>query len=175
MGILRTKRLATLAVLISVGMILSYVESLIPVFVAIPGVKLGLANTVAVFALYILGASDAAIVSIVRAVLSSLLFGSFTTLLYSTAGALLSVLVMIIARRALRLSSVGVSAVGGVFHNLGQTLAAAAVLRTGAVFFYFPVLIISGVLAGTVIGTAAGLIVKRLEKILKLQRKDNKR
>lgn len=158
----QTKRLATLSVLVALGLILSYIEALIPAFVAIPGVKLGLANTVSVFALYMLGIPSAVIVSLLRVTLSSLLFGSTLSLLYSFVGALTSLAAMILAKRILRFSSVGVSALGGVFHNLGQTLAAAAVLENLGVFFYFPVLIISGVIAGVVIGTAAGILVKRL-------------
>ena len=163
-----TKKIAVLAVLVSVGMVLSYFESLIPPFVAIPGVKLGLANTVTVFALYILGIPEAVTVSLLRVVLSSLLFGSFTQLLYSTVGAILSLIVMIAAMRLMRLSTVTVSALGGVFHNLGQTLAAVLVLRTLGVFFYFPVLIISGVVAGIVIGTASGILMKRMQKPLNI-------
>lgn len=160
----KTKRLTALSVLVSLGMIFSYVESLVPAFVAIPGVKLGLANTVVVFAIYILGISDAALVSFLRVALSSLLFGSTLSLLYSTVGALLSLLVMIVAKRVIRLSPIGVSALGGVFHNFGQTLTASIVLESAGVFFYFPVLIISGVISGVVIGIVAGIIIKRLDK-----------
>ena len=162
----KTKRLVTLSVLVALGMIFSYIESLIPAFVAIPGVKLGLANTVVVFAIYMLGVFDAALISILRVALSSLLFGNTLSLLYSTVGALLSLLVMITAKRWIRLSPVGVSALGGVFHNLGQTLTAAIVLESIGVFFYFPVLIIAGVVAGVVIGTIAGIIIKRLDKTI---------
>ena len=158
----QTKKIATLSVLVALGLILSYVEALIPAFVAIPGVKLGLANTVSVFALYMLGIPSAIAVSLLRVTLSSLLFGSTLSLLYSTAGALMSLGIMILAKRLLRFSPIGVSALGGVFHNLGQTLTAAIVLENLGVFFYFPVLIISGVIAGIVIGTAAGILVKRL-------------
>ncbi len=164
---MNTKRLATLAMLVSVGMILSYIESLLPAFVAIPGVKLGLANIASVFALYMLSAPAALLVSLLRVCLSSLLFGSALSLLYSTVGALASLGVMTLAKRYLRFSPVGVSALGGVFHNLGQTLMAAAVLENLGVFFYFPTLLISGVVAGIVIGTVTGVLTKRLEKILK--------
>ena len=163
----KTRRLATLSVLVALGMILSYIEALVPPFVAIPGVKLGLANTVTVFALYILCVRDAAAVSLIRVLLSSLLFGNAVSLLYSLVGAALSLFVMALAKSCFRFSPVGVSALGGVFHNLGQTLTAAAVLRSLGVFYYFPVLVISGVLAGVVIGIAAGLTAKRLEKFFK--------
>ena len=164
----KTRRIATLSVLIALGMILSYVEALVPAFVAIPGVKLGLANTVTVFALYMLGVPDAAITSLIRVLLSSLLFGNTVSLLYSIVGAALSLGVMILAMRDIMISPIGVSALGGVFHNLGQTLTAAIVLSSLGVFFYFPVLIISGTLAGIVIGTVAGIIAKRLGDVLKM-------
>lgn len=162
----QTRKTVTLSALVALGLILSYVESLFPVFIAIPGVKLGLANTVSVFALYMLGIPYAITVSLLRVVLSSLLFGSTLSLLYSLVGAVMSILTMIVAKRVLRFSSVGVSALGGVFHNLGQTLAAAAVLENLGVFFYFPVLIVSGVVSGVVIGTAAGMLVGRLSAFM---------
>ena len=162
----QTRKTVTLSALVALGLILSYVETLIPVFVAIPGVKLGLANTVSVFALYILGIPYAITVSLLRVLLSSLLFGSSLSLLYSLVGAVAALGVMIFAKRVLRFSTVGVSALGGVFHNLGQTLAAAVVLENLGVFFYFPVLIVSGVVSGVVIGTAAGILVKRLSAFM---------
>ena len=161
-----TKKIVILSALVALGLILSYVESLIPAFIAVPGVKLGLANTVSVFALYMLGATSAALVSFLRVALSSLLFGSTLSLLYSLVGAAFSLAIMIFAKRVLKFSAVGVSALGGVFHNLGQTLAAAVVLENLGVFFYFPILIISGVTAGVVIGTASGILVKRLSVIM---------
>ena len=167
----KTRRFVTLAVLVSLGMILSYIEALLPSFVPVPGVKLGIANTVTVFLLYMLGIPEAAIVSFLRVLLSSLLFGNTVSLLYSLVGAFLSFAAMVAARWVLKLSSVGVSALGGVFHNLAQTVLAAIIFKNLAVFYYFPILIISGVIAGVVIGTAAGIIVKRLEKILRLRRK----
>lgn len=162
----QTRKTVTLSALVALGLILSYVETLIPVFVAIPGVKLGLANTVSVFALYMLGIPYAITVSLLRVLLSSLLFGSSLSLLYSLVGAVAALGVMIFAKRVLRFSTVGVSALGGVFHNLGQTLAAAVVLENLGVFFYFPVLIVSGVVSGVVIGTAAGILVKRLSAFM---------
>ena len=162
----QTRKTVTLSALVALGLILSYVETLIPVFIAIPGVKLGLANTVSVFALYMLGIPYAITVSLLRVLLSSLLFGSSLSLLYSLVGAVAALGVMIFAKRVLRFSTVGVSALGGVFHNLGQTLAAAVVLENLGVFFYFPVLIVSGVISGVVIGTAAGILVKRLSAFM---------
>ena len=164
---MQTKKLATAAMLTATAMMLSYVESLIPAFVAIPGIKIGLANIVTVFALYTIGWRGAICVSLVRVCLSSLLFGNATGFFYSLMGALLSFVGMLILSRMRFFSSVAVSSVGGVLHNVGQIFAAALVLETAAVFVYLPVLFISGTIAGVVIGIAAGLLVKRLEKIIK--------
>ena len=164
---MQTKKLATAAVLTATAMMLSYVESLIPAFVAIPGIKIGLANIVTVFALYTIGWRGAICVSLVRVCLSSLLFGNVTGFFYSLMGAVLSFLGMLLLSKVKLFSPVAVSSVGGVLHNVGQIFAASLVLETAAVFAYLPVLLISGTLAGVVIGVAAGLLTKRLEKIVK--------
>ena len=164
---MKTKKLATAAVLTATAMMLSYVESLIPAFVAIPGIKIGLANIVTVFALYTIGWRGAICVSLVRVCLSSLLFGNVTGFFYSLTGALLSFLGMLLLSRISLFSPVAVSSFGGVLHNVGQIFASALVLETAAVFTYLPILLISGTIAGVVIGIAAGLLVGRLEKIVK--------
>ena len=164
---MKTKKLATAAVLTATAMMLSYVESLIPAFVAIPGIKIGLANIVTVFALYTIGWRGAICVSLVRVCLSSLLFGNVTGFFYSLTGALLSFLGMLLLSRISLFSPVAVSSFGGVLHNVGQIFASALVLETAAVFTYLPILLISGTIAGVVIGVAAGLLAKRLEGIVK--------
>ena len=87
---METRKIARMGLLVALSMILSYVESLIPAFVAVPGVKVGLANIVVIFALYTLGPIEALTVSLLRVILSSFLFGSVLSLLYSLSGALLS-------------------------------------------------------------------------------------
>ena len=119
----KTKRLVLLAMLTAVAMILSYVESLLP-SVGIPGVKMGLANIAVIFALFRFGWKEAAALSLVRVVLVSLLFGSVGAMLYSLAGAVLSLAVMALLRRIDRFSTVGISVAGGVAHNAGQILMA---------------------------------------------------
>ena len=159
-----TKRLALGAMLVAFAMILSYIESLVPPLVAIPGVKLGLANIATVFVLYCLGERYAVAVSLLRVVLSSLLFGSAVSLIYSLTGAVLSLVFMILLRRIGIFTPVGVSAAGGVAHNAGQIIAACIVLRTSAIIYYLAPLVISGTLAGIVIGTVAGILASRLKK-----------
>ncbi len=159
-----TKRLTTLALLLSVAMILSYVESLIPPLVAIPGVKLGLSNIASLFALLTLGPLAAVSVSLVRVFLSALLFGNAMALIFSLSGAVLSLLVMIVFSRLSVFSPVGISILGAVAHNAGQIIAACIVLRTSAIIYYLAPLVISGTLAGIVIGTVAGILASRLKK-----------
>ena len=159
---MNTKKLTTLAVTVAVAMILSFVESRIPPIVPIPGVKIGLANIAVIFALYKMGWREAIIVSLVRVVLVALLFGSIVSLAYSFAGALLSLLLMIILRKIGIFTEVAVSVVGGITHNIGQILVAFLLLETDVVFYYLPFLLVSGVIAGIGVGAASALVVKKV-------------
>ena len=147
--------------LTAVAMILSYVESLLP-SVGIPGVKMGLANIAVIFALFRFGWKEAAALSLVRVVLVSLLFGSVGAMLYSLAGAVLSLAVMALLRRIDRFSTVGVSVAGGVAHNAGQILMAMLILQTKQLFGYLPVLAASGIAGGVLTGLAAALLIRRI-------------
>jgi heptaprenyl diphosphate synthase len=158
---MKTRKITVLAMAIALAMILSYVESLIP-SPGIPGVKMGLANIVVVFCLYRLGWKEAAGVSLLRVFLVSLLFGHAASLMYSAAGAVLSLLGMIGLKATDRLSCVAVSVIGGVLHNVGQILIAWALMGPNVVY-YLPVLIVSGTVTGVLIGVLAGLIVKRID------------
>ena len=160
---METRKIARMGLLVALAMILSYVESLIPAFVAVPGVKVGLANIVVIFALYTLGPVEALTVSLLRVILSSFLFGSVLSLLYSLSGALLSLGVMIVMKKLKIFSTLVVSVTGGVLHNVGQILVACLVLETDVLLYYLPVLILSGVVTGAVIGIIGSLVIKRLE------------
>ena len=162
------RRLVTLSALIAVAMILSYIEAMIPAFVAVPGVKMGLSNIATVFALYTLGWPYAICVSVVRVVLSALLFGNAVGLIYSLAGAALALLGMILLKKLGNFSSIGVSVVGGVLHNAGQIIAACIVMKTAAVSVYLIPLIVTGTISGVLIGVVSGLLVERIKKILKI-------
>ncbi len=157
----KTKRLVLLAMLTAVAMILSYVESLLP-SVGIPGVKMGLANIAVIFALFRFGWKEAAALSLVRVVLVSLLFGSVGAMLYSLAGAVLSLAVMALLRRIDRFSTVGISVAGGVAHNAGQILMAMLILHTKQLLVYLPVLAVSGIAGGVLTGLAAALLIRRI-------------
>ena len=157
----KTKRLVLLAMLTAVAMILSYVESLLP-SVGIPGVKMGLANIAVIFVLFRFGWKEAAALSLVRVVLVSLLFGSVGAMLYSLAGAVLSLAVMALLRRIDRFSTVGISVAGGVAHNAGQILMAMLILQTKQLLGYLPVLAVSGIAGGVLTGLAAALLIRRI-------------
>lgn len=159
---MNSKRIAKFALLVALAMVLSWLESLIPVSSAIPGVKLGLTNLVVLFALYRMGGRDAIILSLIRVVLVSLTFGNAFAFFYSFSGALLSFLIMWLMKKSGRFSTVGVSVAGGVGHNIGQILTAAIVLRSSGIFYYLPVLLLSGVAAGIGIGLAGAVLIQRI-------------
>ena len=149
------KRVAYTAICVALAMVFSYVETLIPINFGIPGIKLGLANLAIVFALYALGLPLAALISLVRILLSALLFGNIASMLYSLAGGFLSIIVMALLKKIKGLSQVGVSIAGGVCHNIGQILMAWFMLGSFKIIYYLPVLIISGAVTGLVIGVLA--------------------
>ena len=160
---MKTRKIATLALAIALAMILSFVESQIPAFVAIPGVKIGLANIAVVFVLYKLGWKEAVLISLVRVFMVSVLFGTAVSLFYSVAGAVLSLTGMVLLKRTGLFSTVAVSVTGGVLHNVGQILMACLLLETNVIVYYLPFLILSGVIAGVVIGVVAAIMVKRVQ------------
>ena len=150
------------AVLAALALIFSYVEVLIPFNFGIPGIKLGLSNLIVLIALYKLGGRYAFTVNVTRILLSALLFGGVSALMYSMAGGLLSFVVMYLLMKTGIFSPVGVSMAGGVFHNVGQLTVSALVVETAKVYFYMPVLLISGMVTGILLGATATLILKRL-------------
>ena len=161
-AIVKTKKVTVMALTVALAMILSFVESQIPAFVAIPGVKMGLANIAVVFALYKLGWKEAVLISLIRVFLVSLLFGTGASLFYSVAGAVLSLVGMIALKATKLFSSVAVSVAGGVLHNVGQIGMACLLLETDVLRYYLPFLALSGILAGVVIGVVAAILVKRI-------------
>lgn len=159
----RTRRTAFIGLAASLSLLLSYVEFLLPpIFVAVPGIKVGLPNVVILYILYCLGMKYAVLVSFTRILLSSILFGNTMTLAYSVAGALLSLLIMGILKKTDMLSTVGVSVSGGVAHNLGQILVAMVLLDTPQIAFYMIVLAVTGTISGILIGLCGALLIKRL-------------
>lgn len=162
---MNSRKVARYALLIALAMVLSWLESLVPITAAVPGMKLGLTNLVVLFALYRMNVMDAAAVSLIRVLLVSFTFGNAYAFAYSFAGAVLSLLVMLALKKAGKFSTIGVSIAGGVGHNLGQIIVAALVLETEKIFFYLPVLMVSGIAAGICIGILGGIIVDRLKTV----------
>ena len=146
-------------------MIFSFVESRLPTFIPIPGVKLGLCNVVIIFTLLTLGTPSAIAVSLLRVILSSILFGNMAAFFYSLAGAILSLGAMILLKHFRLFSAVGISVVGGVMHNVGQLLMAWIILGTAGVMYYLPVLVLAGTVAGALIGLLAAYLYNRAEKL----------
>ena len=181
------RKTAQLGLMLALALILSYVESLIPFSFGIPGIKLGLPNAIVLLLLYgetknylmeaeeeakvspvnffTKGAREALLVNGLRIVLSGFLFGSLYSVLYALAGAGLSFAAMLLGRRAGCFSPVGVSVLGGVFHNVGQILVAAAVVETIAVAYYLPVLIMAGVITGALLGIAVMELLPYLRRL----------
>ena len=165
-----TGKITLIALSVSLALLLSYVELLLPpIFVSVPGIKMGLPNVVILYTLYVLGVKYAILVSGVRLLISTMLFGTPMTFLYSLAGATLSMLVMILLKKSNRFSSVGVSVAGAICHNIGQVLMAMFLLGTNMIAYYLFVLLITGIVAGVFVGLAGGEMVKRLplQKMLK--------
>lgn len=166
----KPKLVAFVGICTALAMILAYIEVLLPpLFPAIPGIKMGLPNIIILFLLYKRGPFFAAIVSVIRIVLISMLFGNMMSFLYSIAGGILSLLIMIILRRLQFLSAIGVSVSGAVSHNIGQILMAMFLLETAELSFYLVVLIITGTISGILIGLCSAILIKRIpENILKI-------
>lgn len=158
-------RAALGGMLLALALIFGYVETLLPLSFGIPGVKLGLANLVILSCLYVLSVPEVLLLLVARILLSGFFFGNGMMILYSLAGGLLSFCVMLIGKKTNRFSMAGVSILGGVFHNLGQLLLAVVLVWNEKLFFYFPVLLLSGALTGALIGLLSQEILNRLRPV----------
>ena len=148
----------------AVAMMLSYIEALLPpVYSAVPGIQLGLANIAVIFALYSVDPKSAALISLVRVALSALLFGSVMSFIYSFSGAVLSLAVMILLKKSALFSAVGVSVAGAVMHNVGQVLCAVIILGTAEIGYYLIFLSVSAVVSGVLVGLVSALLIKKLK------------
>ena len=159
------RQITTMGMLVALAMVLGFVETLIPINLGIPGMKLGLANIVVVIALFLFDIKTAVVVSILRIILIAMTFGNMSMMFYSIAGASLSLLSMIAISKIKSFSLISVSIIGGIMHNVGQIICAAFVVRTNGVFTYLPVLMIAGLVSGALIGIVAGLISVRLTNV----------
>ncbi|MGI6085991.1 MAG: Gx transporter family protein [Acetivibrionales bacterium] len=163
------KRMVLNGVLISLALILSYVERLFPIglIVPIPGIKIGLANIVTIFALFYFNIKSAITITILRCVIANLLFGSFSSFLFSLSGAMAALIVMVILKRGYgrAFSIVGISIGGAAAHNIGQILVASLLLQSTAVFPYLSLLLLSSIITGTLTAIVSGTLLHRLKKL----------
>lgn len=158
-------RVVSFGVFVALALIFSYIEGLIPIRLGIPGAKLGLANLIVVIALYKVSWKETLLLAVVRVLLAGFMFGTLFSIIYSIAGGLFSLAVMMVLKRSGRFSVAGVSIAGGTAHNIGQMVVAMLVIESYSIIYYIPVLLAAGVLTGLVIGIAANEMLKRLVKI----------
>ena len=161
-----TKYIAFLGLLLAFSVSVGYFERLLPPIVpAVPGIKLGLPNIIVIILMYIKDYKTAFALNIFRVMLSGLLFTGIWGMVYGLSGAIISFIIMAALKQTKIFGTVGISAAGGVFHNLGQICVAALLVNNIKLFYYFPVLIIFGTITGIIIGYLSGLIISRLNKI----------
>ena len=159
------KKTAYLGVMLALALICSYVEVLIPFSIGIPGIKLGLANIVIVFALYSLGTKEAYILSIARVLISGFMFGNVMAIAYSFAGGMLSLTIMYLLKKTKLLSVISVSIAGGIAHNIGQICAAMLMMHSVYIGAYLPYLLIVALFTGFATGAAGAGVLRVLTKI----------
>jgi heptaprenyl diphosphate synthase len=161
------KRVSYLGLFLSVSLVISYIEAILPPFIGIPGVKPGFSNIVTLITLKLFGKREAFLVLTARILLSGLLFGNGFSFVFSLSGGLLAMAVMSAAVSFKSLSLIGVSMLGGVFHNLGQLVMAAVLIKQLKIAYYGPVLLVSGLIAGALTGCTAALLIPRLEGLIR--------
>ena len=159
---LTAKDIARYGLMLTLALVLSWVETLIPFAFPLPGMKIGLANIVIVTMLYAAGPKRAALISFLRLLLVMITFGNASAFLYSLAGAALSFAVMCLLKKTDRFGVTGVSIAGALAHNVGQILVAALVLETVTIGYYLPWLMISSAVSGLLIGILGGVLSPRL-------------
>ena len=164
------KKLIFLSLLVSLGLALSIIESMIPIPFIAPGAKLGLSNIVILITLVVFGFKEALTVGILKSFVFTLATGSVSSLFYSLTGSIFSLFTMYFALRNFSkiFSLIGVSILGAVAHNFGQILVASLMMKNFRIFSYYPVLLLTSLFTGYFVGLASIYIVKNLKKHMKL-------
>ncbi|MNJ51905.1 Heptaprenyl diphosphate synthase component I [compost metagenome] len=161
------KRTVIVSIFAAVAVVLSLVEALIPINMSVPGAKLGLANIMVLTCLYFLRPRDALMMVVLKTLLTSFILGTFSSLLFSIMGAMLSFVAMwfllLVGRK--HLSLISISIIGGIAHNIGQLTAATLYFKTTKIFYYLPMLMITGILTGIAVGIAVRYLVPSLSKL----------
>lgn len=160
---MKNKSLANASLLAALAIILGYIESLIPISYTIPGIKIGISNVAVLIAIYKLNKKYALAIIFTKIIVTSLLFAGFQSFLYSLTGGVLSLIAMLISKKSGYFSPIGTSIFGGIFHNIGQLFAAAFILNTTSVFYYIPVLLLSGTICGALLGILCNLLIRYLK------------
>lgn len=163
---MKTEKIAQLGICTTLALILSYVETLIPLFIGIPGAKLGLANLILVYVLYRMNEKDALLVSVMRILLSGFMFGNMMSIIFSLTGMLFSFCVMVLMKKTDGFSVLGVSTAGGCMHNIGQLSVALVVTQTKGLVYYIPFLLLTGLGTGLLIGILVKLMLHHIPKSL---------
>lgn len=159
------QKAAYFGIFLSLALILSYIEMLIPLNFGIPGAKIGLTNLIILIVLFKSGWKQAFVLSACRIILAGFIFGNLFSIIYSLSGAVLSLFAMTLIKNSGKFSVIGISIAGGIFHNIGQLIIAMIIVETYQVGYYLPVLLISGTVAGMAIGMTAYEILKRIENL----------
>ena len=163
------RKIPYMGVLLALALICSYVEVLIPFSIGIPGIKLGLANTVMIFVLYTVGTKETYVLSIARILISGFMFGNIMAIAYSLAGGMLSLTLMALLKKTNLLSAISVSIAGGIAHNIGQILIATLIISNYSVMYYMPVLMVAGFITGGLIGVLAQEVFLRIGNRLRIR------
>ncbi|NLB89803.1 MAG: Gx transporter family protein [Clostridiales bacterium] len=159
----KTYQLALMAVLLSLALILGYVEHLIPIFPSIPGLKLGLSNIVLLLCFYAIGTKQVFLLMFLKVFLSTILFSGLDAMMYSLAGGLCSVLAMTAGKKLLKLSIIGTSVLGGVSHNIAQVVMAMIIIQMPILMYHMAILMLVGIVTGVLTGLVAQLLLQRLQ------------
>ena len=164
------QRIALSGLLTSLMLVFGLIERQFPLTAAIPGVKLGLANSVLLYSLYMLGVKQSFILMLLEALMSWLIYTNMNAMFYSLGGGLLSLIAMILLSRVSGVSIIGVSALGAVFFNVGQILVAVVMLNTPQLIVtYLPILMVSGVVTGVLTGVVAQMVMEHLKTMTRMQ------
>ena len=162
---MKTNKITFLGIMLSLSLILSYVDSLIPLSTYVPGMKIGLANIITMYVLFNYRVRDAFIIMLLRVLISGLLFSGINSIIFGLTGGVLCIIFMTVSKKTRLFSVIGVSVIGSLSHNLGQVLAAFIIMDNINVMYYFPFLLITGLFTGAVIGYISGILIRRFEKI----------
>jgi heptaprenyl diphosphate synthase len=168
-----TKKIGSISLFLALALILSYLESFIPVLIPVPGIKIGLPNLVIIMVLYLYDFKTGALINVMRVLIAGFMFGNAFSIIYGLSGAILSLAVMAIMKKTKKFSIITVSTAGGIFHNIGQIIIAALVMGSYYIFTYLPVLLIGGLVTGLLIGVIARELLPRLKKIVYFETKDS--